>query len=288
MVQQENLDLDEEKERDKTIIECTYTDNQQEPEKVNKDLCVKVKQLKEICDKYLDVEPSSSSKMRILFMKTLADIIESLSALAFCSKYSEKENDKENKVKEAMNFASVFLKENSVLESTYSDSVKKIQETGVTDLLNKNCVFKEELRNKQLQMVLKNDYYKFKHPEFAYQAMTHPTALTIENQNRNHNYVTKSYQRLAFLGEAILELYVSLFVFQTNEYENECTLHKMRICGINHHIISYLSLLLKLDDCLQRGQGGGIKSDVEAYKKQLLSAINKQDKKMSIRSQVRS
>ena len=149
----------------------------------------------------------------------------------------------------------------------------------MTDLLNKNCVFKEELRNKQLQMVLKNDYYKFKHPEFAYQAMTHPTALKIENQNRNYNYVKKSYQRLAFLGEAILELYVSLFVFQTNEYENECTLHKMRICGINHHIISYLSLLLKLDDCLQRGQGGGIKSDVEAYKKRLLSAVNKQDKK---------
>jgi dsRNA-specific ribonuclease len=94
--------------------------------------------------------------------------------------------------------------------------------------------------------------------------MNHPSTLTEENLKNNINYVDKSYQRLAFLGEAIIELFVSLFVYRNNPYENESILHKMRICGINHHIISFIACKLKLNDCLLSSIGCG-KDDIKNY-----------------------
>ena len=95
--------------------------------------------------------------------------------------------------------------------------------------------------------------------------MTHPSILSEDNLKENINYVNKSYQRLAFLGDAIIELFVSIFVYRNNPYEAESNLHKMRICGINHHIISLIAYDLKLHDCLLSPSGGGFNTDIKNY-----------------------
>jgi len=105
--------------------------------------------------------------------------------------------------------------------------------------------------------------------------MTHPSTLAEENLQKKINYVNKSYQRLSFLGEAIVELYVSIFVYKNNPYEMECNLHKMRICGINHHIISLIAFDLKFHDCLLSPSGGGFKTDIKKYTEKLQYERNK-------------
>ena len=132
-----------------------------------------------------------------------------------------------------------------------------------------------------MRNVLENKKYTFKDPYLFYQAMTHSTFLVDESINTNKNYVKKSYQRLAFIGEALLCFYVSYFVYNTNRYETESSLHKMRICGINHHIISLIAIDLKLDDCLLKG-GVDINNDITNYKKRLVEIRNKSENKFKI------
>ena len=96
-----------------------------------------------------------------------------------------------------------------------------------------------------------------------------PLLSLIINTVYKINYVNKSYQRLAFLGEAIVELFVSIFVYENNPYEMESNLHKMRICGINHHIISLIAFELKFHDCLLSPGGGGFKTDIKNYTNKL-------------------
>ena len=152
-----------------------------------------------------------------------------------------------------------------ILKNSYEKMINNITQVGLDNVkINQNCKFNENRRDNYLAIVLSNHYYKFKNKALAYQAMNHPSTLTEENLKNNINYVDKSYQRLAFLGEAIIELFVSLFVYRNNPYENESILHKMRICGINHHIISLIACKLKLNDCLLSSIGRG-KDDIKNY-----------------------
>ena len=80
-----------------------------------------------------------------------------------------------------------------------------------------------------------------------YQAFTHPSYLTEDSFEKNYPYVKKSYQRLSFLGEAFISFFVSYWVYKENKIANENLLHKLKICGINHHIISLIAIDLELD-----------------------------------------
>ena len=112
--------------------------------------------------------------------------------------------------------------------------------------------------------------------------MTHPSTLAEENLQKEINYVNKSYQRLAFLGEAIVELFVSIFVYKNNPYETESNLHKMRICGINHHIISLIACDLKFHDCLLSPSGGGFRTDIKKYSDKLMLERGKLENKYKL------
>lgn len=263
------LDVDNELESeikpDKISIEVKYDNNKEASEIISK-LNVDKKKIDEIVENQIKIIPSQT--YRFIYTKTLADIVESLTAFTYLSAL---DNFGEQKYDEAFNLATVYLNEMKVLNKTYNDVIKEITQVSVDNVkVNEKCKFNEEKRDRHLELVLKNKYYTFKNKKLAYQAMTHPSTLAEENLQKEINYVNKSYQRLAFLGEALVELFVSIFVYKNNPYETESNLHKMRICGINHHIISLIACDLKFHDCLLSPSGGGFKTDITKYKDKLL------------------
>ena len=239
-------ELESEIKNDKISIEIHYENNLEPAEKISK-LKVDQSQINKICEEQIQIIPQSQT-YRFIYTKTLADIVESITAFTYLSAL---ENYGEEKYDSAFDLTTKFLKEMEVIKTSYLDIIKDITNIGVKNVtINPECKFDEKSRDRYLELVIKNKYYTFKNKVLAYQAMTHPSILAEENLQKKINYVNKSYQRLAFLGEAIVELFVSIFVYENNPYEMESNLHKMRICGINHHIISLIAFELKFHDCL--------------------------------------
>ena len=272
-------ELESEIKTDKISIEVKY-DNNQEPSEFISKLNVTQKRIEEICDNQIKIIPSQT--YRFIYTKTLADIVESLTAFTYLSAL-DKDNYGEENYNDAFNLTTKFLKEVKVLDKTYEEIINNITNIGINNVeINKNCIFDEDKRDRYLELVLKNRYYKFKNKVLAYQAMSHPSTLEEDNIKKKKNYVNKSYQRLAFLGEALVELFVSIFVYKNNPYETESNLHKMRICGINHHIISLIACELKFHDCLLRPSGGGFKKDIDSYIDKLLLERGKMNNKFKL------
>ena len=271
-------ELESEIKNDKISIEIQYKNNLEPTEKISK-LKVDQPQINKICEEQIQIIPQSQT-YRFIYTKTLADIVESITAFTYLSaleNYGEEEYDK------SFDLTTKYLKEMDVIKTNYLDIIKDITNIGVQNVLvNQNCKFNEEKRDKHLELVLKNKYYTFKNKVLAYQAMTHPSTLAEENLQKKINYVNKSYQRLAFLGEAIIELFVSIFVYNNNPYEMESNLHKMRICGINHHIISLIAFDLKFHDCLLSPSGGGFKTDISKYTEKLQIERSKMKNKFQL------
>ena len=275
------LDVDNELESeikpDKISIEVKYDNNKEASEIVSK-LDVDKKKIDEIVENQIKIIPSQT--YRFIYTKTLADIVESLTAFTYLSAL---DNFGEQKYDEAFNLATVYLNEMKVLNKTYNNVINEITQVAVDNVkVNDKCKFNEERRDKHLELVINNRYYTFKNKKLAYQAMTHPSTLAEENLQKEINYVNKSYQRLAFLGEAIVELFVSIFVYKNNPYETESNLHKMRICGINHHIISLIACDLKFHDCLLSPSGGGFRTDIKKYSDKLMLERGKLENKYKL------
>ena len=272
-----DTELESEIKNDKIYIEVNYENNQEPSEKISK-LNADQNKINEICETQIKIIPSQT--YRFIYTKTLADIVESLTAFTYLSAL---DNYGEEKYNEAFDLATKYLKEMDVLNKNYVDVINNITQIGVENVkINPNCKFDEKSRDRHLELVIKNKYYEFKNKVLAYQAMTHPSTLAEENLQKKINYVNKSYQRLAFLGEAIVELFVSIFVYKNNPYETESNLHKMRICGINHHIISLMACDLKFHDCLLSPAGGGFKTDIRKYTDKLILERGKMSNKFKL------
>ena len=240
-------------------IEIDYIDNKEgianeKALKINKDI------INNIIENKIEIIPNETC--RFIYTKTMADIIESLTALCYETAKFNNYN-----IKDSFNYTTIFLNEVNVLSSEYNENMSKIKEISIKNLLNQKCKFTQQQKDNFVLGALDNNIYKFINHELLYQAMTHPSLLTEENIEKGKNYVNKSYQRLSYLGEAIIELYVSIFVYDNNKHDSEESLHKMRICGINHHIMSYMAINLNLDQCFLNG--GGIKCDLDKYKNNL-------------------
>ena len=169
--------------------------------------------------------------------------------------------------KEGLEEASSFLKKLDILQYNLFD----IDECDfwLNNLENRQCIYSEGSKNKYFENVLK--LHSFNHKNLMYQAFQHPTILTPESIFKNYNYVTSSNQRLSFLGEALVSLIVSKWVYTKNPGidVNESMLHKLKICGINHHIISLMSIDMKFDTaiiCWNRD----MKKDLELYKEKIM------------------
>ena len=263
----------EELKTDRTTIEIEYIGNK-EGISMEKSLPINREIIKDIIENKIEIE--SNETFRFIYTKTLADIIESITALCYNTSLFNNFS-----IEESFNFSSIFLKESNILISEYKENISKITENSIKNLLNPKCKFKENQRDKFFEVILENKKYNFKNKELVYQAMTHPSSLTEENIEKGNNYVNKSYQRLAFLGEAIVELFVSIFVYENNKHDSEESLHKMRICGINHHMISLMAINLNLHQCLLKNSSG-IKNDVDNYIKKLKTVWNSQKDKFKI------
>ena len=271
----EENENENEKMTDVTALEIKLKKNPEYKE-INKDLPVTKEMIKKISEEKIEIIPSNT--IRYIHKKTLADIIESLTAFVY---NSSKYNDKS--INESLQLSSIFLNEVNVLNQNYYEIMKDITKDSIKDLINVNCIFNNEKKLKFCDYILNYGKYQFNYPELLYQALTHPTLLENGIKEKNYNYVNKSYGRLAFLGEAIVELYVSLFVYEHNLHETECNLHKMRICGINHHLISLITIDLKLDDKFMSTKGNGIKFALDKYKKKLELIKNQMENKFSVK-----
>lgn len=104
--------------------------------------------------------------------------------------------------------------------------------------------------------------YKFKNISYLYQALTH-TSYINEVKDKN----ISSNERMEFLGDSILGLCVSEFLFQNYKSLSEGVLSKIRASVVCESSLASLARKLKLGDYLVLGKGekqtgGAIKPSV--------------------------
>ena len=103
--------------------------------------------------------------------------------------------------------------------------------------------------------------YKFKNTELLNTALTHSSAI---NEQKN-----TSNQRLEFLGDAVLQIIISDYLYNLLPNENEGTLSKLRsliVCADSLHVVS-LPIMLNEYIILGRGEllsGGRNKKNIIA------------------------
>ncbi len=93
----------------------------------------------------------------------------------------------------------------------------------------------------------KNIGYSFKNSELLNTALTHSSAI---NEQKN-----TSNQRLEFLGDAVLQIIISDYLYNLLPNENEGTLSKLRsliVCADSLHVVS---LPIKLNEYIILGRG---------------------------------
>ncbi len=103
---------------------------------------------------------------------------------------------------------------------------------------------------------------KFNNPDLLRQALTHRSAVN-ENINGWHN------ERLEYLGDAVLELVASEFVYQAYPYKQEGELTQMRTALVRTETLAEIARELKIPEKLiiSRGEkqaGGHLKASLLA------------------------
>lgn len=111
-------------------------------------------------------------------------------------------------------------------------------------------------RFKGLKTDLAEEIYKisgctFNNPDLLNQAFFHSSAINLDTQTRD-----SSYERLEFLGDAVLELIVSRFLFENFREYSEGRLTQMRAQLVNRTILAKTSRSLKLGPLIILGKGG--------------------------------
>ncbi len=89
--------------------------------------------------------------------------------------------------------------------------------------------------------------YRFRDPELLITALTHSSAI---NEQKN-----TSNQRLEFLGDAVLQIIISDYLYNLLPNENEGTLSKLRsliVCADSLHVVS---LPIQLNEFIILGRG---------------------------------
>ena len=92
--------------------------------------------------------------------------------------------------------------------------------------------------------------YKFKNRALLKQAVTHSSFANEQKINRQQNY-----ERLEFLGDAVLELVSSDFLFQTHPSLPEGKLTKMRASMVCEPALAYCAKDINLEKYIQLGKG---------------------------------
>lgn len=92
--------------------------------------------------------------------------------------------------------------------------------------------------------------YSFQNKKLLYQALTHSSFSNEQKIN-----VTLDYERLEFLGDAVLELVSSEFLYLNNPSVKEGVLTKMRASMVCEPALAFCARDLELDRFIRLGKG---------------------------------
>lgn len=106
------------------------------------------------------------------------------------------------------------------------------------------------LKESDYQELEKKIGYTFQNRALLKQAVTHSSFANEQKINRQ-----KHYERLEFLGDAVLELVSSDFLFQTHPEMPEGQLTKLRASMVCEPALAYCAKDLTLDSYIQLGRG---------------------------------
>ena len=106
------------------------------------------------------------------------------------------------------------------------------------------------LKESDYQELEKKIGYTFQNRALLKQAVTHSSFANEQKINRQ-----KHYERLEFLGDAVLELVSSDFLFQTHPEMPEGQLTKLRASMVCEPALAYCAKDLTLDSFIQLGKG---------------------------------
>lgn len=114
--------------------------------------------------------------------------------------------------------------------------------------------------------------YEFKDPELLAKALTHPSAV-------EGHAVESSYERLEFLGDALLGAYVSLRLYEANPAMDEGDLTKAKTSLVSGGKLSSVADGLGIGDCIVFGESElgterrGLRSALENVYEALVGAL---------------
>lgn len=92
--------------------------------------------------------------------------------------------------------------------------------------------------------------YSFKNKLLLKQALTHSS---FANEQKINKY--GDYERLEFLGDAVLELVTSEFLFHDNQTMSEGELTKLRASMVCESALAYCARMFGLEEYIQLGRG---------------------------------
>lgn len=106
------------------------------------------------------------------------------------------------------------------------------------------------LRKEKIKELEEKIGYEFKNKELIWQALTHSS---FSNEQKINKY--KNYERLEFLGDAVLELLSSQFFFETYPEMPEGEMTKLRSSMVCELALAYCARDISLGDYLLLGKG---------------------------------
>ncbi|MBQ8118127.1 MAG: ribonuclease III [Lachnospiraceae bacterium] len=101
-----------------------------------------------------------------------------------------------------------------------------------------------------LNMLEKRIGYTFRNKELLKQALTHSSFINEQKINK-----TRDYERLEFLGDAVLELVSSEFLFRTHRSLPEGELTKMRASMVCEPALAFCAREIELGEFIRLGRG---------------------------------
>jgi ribonuclease III len=119
----------------------------------------------------------------------------------------------------------------------------------MTRLMTKNILNTPEIKERNFSGLQEKLGIKFKHPELLIQAFVHRSYL-----NEHHSFILGHNERLEFLGDAVLELIVTEFLFK--EYGNpEGELTNWRAALVNAKILANIAYEIGMEEYLFLSHG---------------------------------
>ena len=91
--------------------------------------------------------------------------------------------------------------------------------------------------------------HRFRDRALLRRALTHPSFAHEEGQPTQH------YERLEFLGDAVLDLVVSEILMERSPEADEGVLSRVRAAAVNRLALAGLARALRLHDCIRLGEG---------------------------------